>query len=487
MLPEAPRREGRPPAPRRARREAHGADARAGRLHRRPGRGPVQAGPLPLLIAAQSACAAISPSGRSRSQVPDYRGAGSRPPPAGTGSTGPTARCRSCARSASASRAERPLDGLDRRGVPARHGGDREPRPHARRRAARRSRSAPPTRCPRRTTSPPPWRPTASPSTPARGEDARRLRGERRGRRSHAPARHPRRRRRPRRPPARRRPRLPRAPASAATEETTTGLLRVRAMRRRLAVPGASPSTRRAPSACSTTTTAPASRRSTASCAPRTSCSPARPSSSSATGRRGQGVAQPRPRRRRAGDRLRGRPVRALEARMEGFEVMPALAAADAATSSSRSPARARARRRALRGDEGRRGPRQRRPLRRRDRPRGLRGPRRASVREVLPLVEEYVLADRRPEPARLGPRRQPRRRPRATRRRSWTCPSRCRRSSSSDLVAARRAARARRAPGRAATSTPRSRGSSSSSLGVRIDDAHRRPARLPGLLGAER
>ena len=39
------------------------------------------------------------------------------------------------------------------------------------------------------------------------------------------------------------------------------------------------------------------------------------------------------------GDRLRGRPMRALEARMEGFEVMPALEAAARATSSSPSPA----------------------------------------------------------------------------------------------------------------------------------------------------
>ena len=46
---QAPRREGRAPAPRRARREADRADRRAGRLHRRPGRGPVQARPLPLL------------------------------------------------------------------------------------------------------------------------------------------------------------------------------------------------------------------------------------------------------------------------------------------------------------------------------------------------------------------------------------------------------------------------------------------------------
>ena len=47
---QAPRREGRPAAPRRARRQADRADQGAGRLPRRPGRGPVQAGPLPLLI-----------------------------------------------------------------------------------------------------------------------------------------------------------------------------------------------------------------------------------------------------------------------------------------------------------------------------------------------------------------------------------------------------------------------------------------------------
>ena len=46
---QAPGREGRPPPPGRARREADRADQGAGRLHRRPGRGPVQAGPLPVL------------------------------------------------------------------------------------------------------------------------------------------------------------------------------------------------------------------------------------------------------------------------------------------------------------------------------------------------------------------------------------------------------------------------------------------------------
>ncbi len=46
---EAARREGRPPAPRRPRRPAHDPDRRAGRLHRRPGRGPLQVRPLPVL------------------------------------------------------------------------------------------------------------------------------------------------------------------------------------------------------------------------------------------------------------------------------------------------------------------------------------------------------------------------------------------------------------------------------------------------------
>ncbi len=46
---QAPRREGRPPAPRRAGRQPDRAQPRAGRLHRRPGRGPVQVGPLPVL------------------------------------------------------------------------------------------------------------------------------------------------------------------------------------------------------------------------------------------------------------------------------------------------------------------------------------------------------------------------------------------------------------------------------------------------------
>ena len=74
--PEAPRREGRAPAPRRARRPSDGAHARAGGVHRRAGRGPLQAGPLSLL----------SPQ-----------------PEDSPGSSGRTGRCPSCARSGSAS------------------------------------------------------------------------------------------------------------------------------------------------------------------------------------------------------------------------------------------------------------------------------------------------------------------------------------------------------------------------------------------------
>ena len=44
---QAPGREGRPPAPRRPRGRAHRAEARAGRLHRRAGRGSLQERPLP--------------------------------------------------------------------------------------------------------------------------------------------------------------------------------------------------------------------------------------------------------------------------------------------------------------------------------------------------------------------------------------------------------------------------------------------------------
>ena len=81
------------------------------------------------------------------------------------------------------------------------------------------------------------------------------------------------------------------------------------------------PSTSRSPSARSTTATAPASRRSTASCAPPTCCSPATRSCCSGYGFAGRGIAQ---RARGAGAAVivcEVDPLRALEARMEGYEV----------------------------------------------------------------------------------------------------------------------------------------------------------------------
>ena len=109
-----------------------------------------------------------------------------------------------------------------------------------------------------------------------------------------------------------------------ATEETTTGVIRLRAMERDgvlgfpvIAVNEAARST------SSTTATARGSRRSTASCARRTSCSPGASSSSPATA--GAGRASPS-RARGMGARVvvcEVDPLRALEAVMEGFEVLP--------------------------------------------------------------------------------------------------------------------------------------------------------------------
>ena len=119
-------------------------------------------------------------------------------------SSGRTGRCPSCARSASASRAEQPLDGVRVAAclhvtaetanlVRALAGGRR-----------RRSRCARPTRSPRRTTSPRRWRRRAWRSTPPRRGPRRVRRQRRRGRRRRA-AGHARRRRRPDLVPARRR------------------------------------------------------------------------------------------------------------------------------------------------------------------------------------------------------------------------------------------------------------------------------------------
>ena len=95
---QAPGREGRPPAPRRAGCEAHRAPPRAGRLHRRPGRGPVQARPLSLLDQ-------VSPPGwrlPRQTAVWMTAGADQLARRAAPGSNGRTGRCPSCARSGSA-------------------------------------------------------------------------------------------------------------------------------------------------------------------------------------------------------------------------------------------------------------------------------------------------------------------------------------------------------------------------------------------------
>ena len=91
-------------------------------------------------------------------------------------------------------------------------------------------------------------------------------------------------------------------------------------------------------------------------------------------------------------------PLRALEARMDGIEVMPALEAAErgdvfVTVTGSRGALRARA----PRADEGRGRAGQRRALRRGDRPgRRCASWPTAAVRQVLPLVEQYDLGDRR-------------------------------------------------------------------------------------------
>ena len=116
-----------------------------------------------------------------------------------------------------------------------------------------------------------------------------------------------------------------------ATEETTTGLGapardggRGNAWAARC-----SRSTRRSASAPSTTASAPASRPWTASCARPTCSSPGARWSCSATAPPARGVAQ---RARGAGASVivcEVDPMAALEARMEGFDVMPALRAAE--------------------------------------------------------------------------------------------------------------------------------------------------------------
>ena len=289
--------------------------ARPGRLHRRPGRGPVQAGPLPLLGSSRQRDPA-----RLRRSPPDRVG--------GRADAGPPLDPR-------ALRRERPLEGVRvgaclhvtaetanlvralvaggaevgaRRGQPAVDAGRR-------RRRARRDG-------------------VDGPRPPRRGR--RRLRGQRaragRGRpqvtlddgadliaRVHAaPA-------ATSSAPPRRRP-----PASSACARSRPGPARL---------PG--PGRQRGPdrAARSTTATAPASRRSTGSCGPRTSCSPARRSSCSATAGRARAsrCAPAAPARR---GRLRGRPAARARGAHGGLRGHAARwRPPSAATSSSPSPA----------------------------------------------------------------------------------------------------------------------------------------------------
>ena len=156
-------------------------------------------------------------------------------------------------------------------------------------------------------------------------------------------------------------------------------------------------STRPTPSTCSTTATAPASRRSTASCARPTCCWPGGASSSAATA--GAAAASP--------TRARGMgahvivvevdPLRALQAVMDGFRVMPI---ADAARTGDIFIT-ATGDKHVLRGehferDEGRRDPRQLRPLQRRDRHPGAARAVAGSASVARPMVEQFDLADGR-------------------------------------------------------------------------------------------
>ena len=114
------------------------------------------------------------------------------------------------------------------------------------------------------------------------------------------------------------------------TEETTTGVIRLRALQARgqAGLPHHRRQRRRIPSTCSTTATAPARARSTASSAPPTRCWPARPLWYAGYGWCSRGIAM----------RAHGMganvivtevdPLRALEAVMDGYRVMPMLEAA---------------------------------------------------------------------------------------------------------------------------------------------------------------
>ena len=164
-------------------------------------------------------------------------------------------------------------------------------------------------------------------------------------------------------------------------------------------------------------------------------------------------------------------PLRALEAAMDGFQVMPmerAAAIGDifiTVTGDKRVIAP-----RAHRADEGRRHPRQLGPLQRRDRHPGAAPAGDGERARRAPFVEEFTLADGRAHlPAGRGPADQPGRGRGPSRRRSWTCPSPTRRCRPSTSCRTRARSSGRSTPCRR-RSTRRSPGSSSRRWASTID-----------------
>ena len=288
-----------------------------------PVAGPVQAGPLPLLAGPPEP--APAPPLRERHRRPGARGGGRGPDRLGRRpDAGPAPRSASASRPSGRSTASRWRRACTSRPRPRTSSGRSSP-------AARGPRSARPTRSRPRTTWRPRWpSPTGAEVHAVRGEDAAAYAGHVRtlvglrpditlddGADLVAARPRARARRTPRRCSARWRRRRP--ACSACARMAAEGRLRCPV----LAVNEAGPSAR------STTASAPASRSSTASCARRTSCSPGASWSCSATGGRAAAWRCAPGARARRVVVCEIDPMRALEARMEGFEVLPSLVAAE--------------------------------------------------------------------------------------------------------------------------------------------------------------
>ena len=183
-------------------------------------------------------------------------------------------------------RARAPAQGPAHVGVPARDHRDRQPRAHARRPAA--------PRCVLCASNPLSTQDdvaaalvsdTASRSSPSRARTTTPTTATSAPALDHQPAAHDGRRRRPGQRAPLEAHRAARTSIIGGTEETTTGVIRLRAMAKDgvLELPDRRRQRRRRPSTSSTTATAPARARSTASSAPPTCCWRARRSSSAAT------------------------------------------------------------------------------------------------------------------------------------------------------------------------------------------------------------